>query len=82
MNSKAFNGIMRGQTIRKDGSGKKIHDFFEMHFDPALTANHGSPDVLSTCRNSLGSPSLLQTVRANPGGPAKGACAVAAMHIC
>ena len=33
MNSKAFNGIRRGQTIKKHGSGKKIHDFFEMYFD-------------------------------------------------
>ena len=40
MNSKTFNGIRRGQTIKKDGSGKQIHDFYEMYFDPALTANH------------------------------------------
>ena len=26
----------------EDGSGKNIHDFYEMYFDPALTANHGS----------------------------------------
>ena len=32
MNSEAFNGIRRGQTIMKDGSGRKIHDFFEMYF--------------------------------------------------
>ena len=29
MNSKAFNGIRRGRTIKNDGSGKKIHDFYE-----------------------------------------------------
>ena len=29
MNPKAFTGIRRGQTIKKDGYGKKIHDFFE-----------------------------------------------------
>ena len=45
MNSKAFNGIRRGQTIKKDGSGKKIHDFYEVYFDPALTANHGSQEI-------------------------------------
>ena len=45
MNSKAFTGIRRGQPIKEDGSGKKIHDFFEMYFDPALTANHGSQEV-------------------------------------
>ena len=45
MNSKAFNGIRRGQTIKRDGSGKKIHDFYEMYFDPALNANHGSQVV-------------------------------------
>ena len=45
MNSEAFNGIRRGQTIMKDGSGLKIHDFFEMYFDPALTANHGSQEL-------------------------------------
>ena len=36
MNSKAFLGIRRGQTIKKDGSGKKIHDYFEMYFDYIL----------------------------------------------
>ena len=45
MNSKAFNGISRGQTIKKDGSGKKIHDFYEMYVDPALAASHGSQEV-------------------------------------
>jgi len=45
MNSKAFNGIRRGQTIKTDGSGKKIHDFYEMYFDPTLTANHGSQEI-------------------------------------
>ena len=45
MNSKAFNGIRRGQTIKRDGIGKKIHDFYGMYFDPALTANHGSQEV-------------------------------------
>ena len=45
MNSKAFLGIRRGETIKKDGSGRKIHDFFEMYFDPALTANHGSQEI-------------------------------------
>ena len=45
MNSKAFNGIRRGQDIKKDGTGKKIHDFFEVYFDPALTANPDSQDV-------------------------------------
>ena len=45
MNSKAFNGISRGQTIKKDGSGKKIHDFYEIYFDPTLTANHGSREA-------------------------------------
>ena len=46
MNSKAFNGINRGQTFKKDGSGKKIHDFYEVYFfDPALTASHGSQEI-------------------------------------
>ena len=45
MNPTAFNGIRRGQTIKKDGSGKKVHDFYEMYFDPALTAKHGSQEV-------------------------------------
>jgi hypothetical protein len=45
MNSKAFTGIRRGQTIKKDGSGKKIHDHFELYFDPTLTANHGSQEL-------------------------------------
>ena len=45
MNSTAFTGIRRGQTIKKDGFGKKIHDFFEMYFDPSLTANHGSQEI-------------------------------------
>ena len=45
MNSKAFLGIRRGETIKKDGSGRKVHDFYEMYFDPTLTANHGSQEV-------------------------------------
>ena len=45
MNSKAFNGIGRGETIKKDGSGKYIYDFYEMYFGPALTANHGSQEI-------------------------------------
>ena len=45
MNSKAFLGIRRGETIKKDGSGRKVHDFYEMYFDPTLTANHGSQEL-------------------------------------
>ena len=45
MNSKACSGIRRGQTIKEDGDGKTIHDFYDMYFDPALTANHGRQEI-------------------------------------
>ena len=48
MNTKAFTGIRRGETLRTDCPCDQVvkkQSFMEFYFDPTLAANHGSQEL-------------------------------------